>query len=282
MAYIATKTPDGRHYHRRYVKAHHDLKMAVLKAATTLDHADDESMMKMADSCAFRLQKKGIAFPAIPIMWWLYGAMAAGTAVAMFGAAAPSAKNVAQACNLVVTQVGEMGAVPYAQDIKTDVSVLGQAATIFAGVSGEVTTLDNAEASVSESKLKDMENKVTDFAEKAQAVSGQIGTWLSDVDKHAKDDTSTESGWWSKLRSMTGFLGAPFGKETKMKQTLNVLQRKIAESSGEQARILSFVQRKRIENKASSKEPDDEAVSLQLNDLPKAAKVRTSLVRRRG
>ena len=294
MAYIALKHPDGRHYHRRYVKAHQDLKMAVLKAAATLDNDDDAPMMKLADDCAGRLVKKGnpLAFlTAVPIMYWIYGAAAAGTAIAMFAAAAPSAKNVAQACNLVVTQAGEMGTAPYVEDVKREVSKLGQKATIFAGVSGEVTTLDNADARVDERKLKDMDDKVSSYAQKAQEVSGQIGGWITDVERHAKDDSTKESKWWSKLRSMTGFLGNPFSNVTKMKQVLNVLQRKIAESSSEQARIQSFVQRKRTENRAA--DAMSNVTQLPTNTtsnpaseedlpMPKAAKARTPIARRRG
>jgi hypothetical protein len=66
--HIALKTPDGNPIHRRYVAAHAELMKAVVRAGFKMDHEGQNDLMKLADSCAGKLEKKGIAWlPVIGI-----------------------------------------------------------------------------------------------------------------------------------------------------------------------------------------------------------------------
>jgi acylphosphatase len=72
MADIALRTPDGLLTQKRYVKAHHDLMQSLVRIGFEMDNKEEARLMKMADSCAGRLQKTAF------VPWLIAGAVALG------------------------------------------------------------------------------------------------------------------------------------------------------------------------------------------------------------
>ena len=60
MTFVALKDPDGHLVQRRYVKASGDLISSLVSTGFAMDDADEEALMKLADSCAGRLSEKGL------------------------------------------------------------------------------------------------------------------------------------------------------------------------------------------------------------------------------
>lgn len=66
MQYIAQRPPNGLYQQKRFVTAKQDLLESLVRIGFMLDNKGEEDLMKLADSCAERLEKKAIA-PALVI-----------------------------------------------------------------------------------------------------------------------------------------------------------------------------------------------------------------------
>ena len=102
MAYIALKHPNGNFVRQRYVAAYSELVKSVVKAGFKLDNSNDVELMKLADSCATRLEKQSFAFlPAAALYWGAAGIATLVGAIAAINHTDDSRQNVianAQRC----------------------------------------------------------------------------------------------------------------------------------------------------------------------------------------
>jgi len=114
MAYIALKMPTGNFVNQRYVAAYSELVNSVIKAGFKLDNSNEESLMKLADSCAIRLEQNDIkkkAFPLVPIAALYWGAAGIATlvgAIAAINQTSDSRQNVVANAQRCISELNDI------------------------------------------------------------------------------------------------------------------------------------------------------------------------------
>jgi hypothetical protein len=210
MAYIATKTPNGNLTHRRYVAAKNDLINSLIRAAFTLDHSGDESLMSLADSCSVRLDKQSEKFikeaiAPVAIAGVVLGGIAllGGAYYLMYGAT--TAQNVYTNSQMVLEALDSLNDKPYAAGIRTDVTNLMESARELYTLKDElanVKSVNDAAAMTQQdtSRIEMIKGKISAYVKQLQKIQMAIPEWVSKIElTHKASTNEAKSDWWAKV-----------------------------------------------------------------------------------
>jgi len=113
MSYIALKDPDGHLVQRRYVKASDKLVNSLISTGFAMDNANEEKLMRLADSCAGRLRKEG----ALPFIAIGIGVAALAGINWYFTQAEIDVQNINANADIVINELSDLSGESYAPEI---------------------------------------------------------------------------------------------------------------------------------------------------------------------
>ena len=194
MNYIARKTPDGNPIHRRYVAAYEDLTKAIVRAGFKLDNEGDEELMKLADSCAGRLEKKAL----LPVLWLAGGIATLLGSIAWVNNTADSRQNVIANSDRALAELADLQGKMTVDNIVSDVSDLNAAATSFETIKIEVFT---PQSIINAAKTQQKDIKAAEsYKQKLIQMSISIPQYITQLDTLQSQDASYD--WTQKLKDI--------------------------------------------------------------------------------
>lgn len=165
MRYIALRPPNGLYQQKRFVSAQQDLVESLVRIGFLMDNKGEEDLMKLADSCAGRLEKKALPV-AVPIIAGIVGALGL---LAVLNRTDNSLQNVVNNTESVIRELNDLQGKMDVSAILNDMLFLQKLANEFENASKSVgkQSLNNVESVMQASQSHTNEFKV---AKKYRAV----------------------------------------------------------------------------------------------------------------
>lgn len=180
MRYIALRPPNGLYQQKRFVSAEQDLIESLVRIGFLMDNKGEEDLMKLADSCAGRLEKKSALPVAVPIIAGIVGALGL---LAVLNRTDNSLQNVVNNTESVIRELNDLQGKMDVSAILGDMLFLQKLANEFDMASKSVgkQALDNVENVMNASESHSKELKV---AKKYRAVLDIIGPRITNYKRY--------------------------------------------------------------------------------------------------
>ena len=116
MTHIALKTPNGKTVQRRYVEASNELLNTLISTGFELDNNDEPELMKLADSCAERINK--VAIGPLALIGWIAAGIGSVSGLGYyFKQAGPLIQNIEENAKILLNEISDLENKSYSADL---------------------------------------------------------------------------------------------------------------------------------------------------------------------
>lgn len=180
MRNIALRPPNGLYQQKRFISAQQDLVESLVRIGFLMDNKGEVDLMKLADSCAGRLEKKAALPLAVPIIMGIVGSLGL---LAILNRTDYSLQNVVNNTEMVIRELNDLQGKMDVTAILNDMLYLQKLANEFESASKAVgkPALNDVQDVLQASKKHPGELKV---AKKYRAVLDIIGPKIADYKRY--------------------------------------------------------------------------------------------------
>jgi hypothetical protein len=215
MADIALRDPDGLLTQKRYIKARQDLMNSLVSVGFEMDSRDETRLMKMADSCAGRLQKVAIE----PMTVGIIAGVAALALLGWAGYADDAVQGVYQNAQAVIDQAQDMAeeGVGWVTDLISEMTTLQRYAAQFSEVADEMMAATGGKltpqsvTNVTHGR-QDLLNKAKQYEAVLRAEKRNLPIWMGKL-KYQREMFTAQEGSWNITQRLKQMWGTVFDTE---------------------------------------------------------------------
>lgn len=213
MTHIALKTPNGKTVQRRYVEASNELLNTLISTGFELDNNDEPELMKLADSCAERINKVAIG-PLALIGWVAAGIGSVSGLGYYFTQAGPLIQNIEENAKILLNEISDLKNKSYSADLiklvehirslnNKFIKLLSELSSIQRKIQNAFIKNDLNEIVTIQNSAQPKVDAIFEIINQLEGSKSQLGAFKASVE--SEKDSDVEDQWVRKIKVVWDF-----------------------------------------------------------------------------
>lgn len=213
MTHIALKTPNGKTVQRRYVEASNELLNTLISTGFELDNNDEPELMKLADSCAERINKVAIG-PLALIGWVAAGIGSVSGLGYYFTQAGPLIQNIEENAKILLNEISDLENKSYSADLiklvehirslnNKFIKLLSELSSIQRKIQNAFIKNDLNEIVTIQNSAQPKVDAIFEIINQLEGSKSQLGAFKASVE--SEKDSDVEDQWVRKIKVVWDF-----------------------------------------------------------------------------
>lgn len=213
MTHIALKTPNGKTVQRRYVEASNELLNTLISTGFELDNNDEPELMKLADSCAERINK--VAIGPLALIGWIAAGIGSVSGLGYyFTQAGPLIQNIEENAKILLNEISDLKNKSYSADLiklvehirslnNKFIKLLSELSSIQRKIQNAFIKNDLNEIVAIQNSAQPKVDAIFEIINQLEGSKSQLGAFKANVE--SEKDSDVEDQWVRKIKVVWDF-----------------------------------------------------------------------------